>query len=1312
MADVASVLRGLYEATGGAGWRTNTGWLAGNHCSWHGVGCDASGTIVALSLHRNGLTGTIVSSLASLGSLQDISLSYNPDLSGTIPTQLGSLTSLTGNIFLDQNAHTGALPSQLGRLTSMRGFLYVSSNSLSSSIPSQLGRLTALEKALELSNNGLVGELPTQLGRLTRVGKLVVSNNYLHGPVPTEFARLEGSCLLTAAQLRIPDSVSHVRAPSNRFACPLPAGLACSAAEPGLFCSYTRPPSPPPPPPQPPLAPPPPPQPPQPPRLPPAPPLPPHPPGSPPSPPPPWSLVGAFPASPPLPPEFVPREYMCVSLRVPRAEVDGRFLTQLRLAVAQHAGMWRGDVYALQINQYDMCGPACSPAVSADLTSIRMNRVGRSRLGDQDDEGGDDGRARRGRVFRSAACRNFCDSCSPSAAIDAAFLTNLSATLGAPVVYFGYLRSLEFASTAQERRSRLLTVIWGFPGCAILLYNALLALRYLSRTLVRLDLLPGARAKRYRDQLVAEGQLLRALRAIHRQGTEAEQAEQAGQAASGAAGTPGPPGAATADGDRHRSRSAIGAWAAGGAGGAAAEGALMWGACVRSVAALTAACMLLALPWSPAWALGAASFSVREVATPHFLTTAAGAASALSPSAAHRQRVFVAALAVRLGWLALYCAALSLWLAYNAASAMVNNAPLAWLFVAWQAIAKHIRGPQYGCQTTWAEPLNFLQAPHCSGELTQFRVAALVQSALLGAAAALALVMALALTRAGGRDAAGGGGGGHAVASDADPRHDDPRNGAGPSAVRAGLLSSTAPSDTAVRSPPAGGHHCQQALAAVVLIGLCATLPTMLQGHGAPPAAVRLWLWALPSSLALAPASLVLLIACGAAAWRLCLSAGSRWRAAWRHRVSFEAGGGSARHQRTTIELMMSSHGGSMQQLGSEDATAAERQARLAAASHKYCAASPSRSFLIFGQPKDAATGLTHFLKANSVAVAAARREGISAVVAEWGASGSASDLENLHYVLHERAGSSDATFQNGWMRDRAADGPVLASRLTSSGEGMRLADFVALPSARSSQLEAVHVLVLRLYTTSAFASINSPLRNLCRDDTGEVMQPPSLAAPHRLPLTLTYLDEALKRLRAVEVMRRNSEYAPAGGDLSAAGAGCGARAPAAPPARAATQRLACKPAGGGGTVGSGRRMMLLRAQHTFQRSLERAKGRAKACPAGEEHRVLYRGLKGVLPSEEFARSGGTELAPCSTTEDLHIALQYAYGAESALIFRFRVEHFMRCGASLQPFSAFPQECEYLYPPLTLLRPLGEACRVDWRGTTFVMLDVEPTFPT
>lgn len=61
------------------------------------------------------------------------------------------------------------------------------------------------------------------------------------------------------------------------------------------------------------------------------------------------------------------------------------------------------------------------------------------------------------------------------------------------------------------------------------------------------------------------------------------------------------------------------------------------------------------------------------------------------------------------------------------------------------------------------------------------------------------------------------------------------------------------------------------------------------------------------------------------------------------------------------------------------------------------------------------------------------------------------------------------------------------------------------MAEARTAELSPAHVLALRLYTTSAFTRVNEPLR---------------LNQPHPLPCTVGFLNEAIRRLRAVDATK------------------------------------------------------------------------------------------------------------------------------------------------------------------------------------------------
>lgn len=106
--------------------------------------------------------------------------------------------------------------------------------------------------------------------------------------------------------------------------------------------------------------------------------------------------------------------------------------------------------------------------------------------------------------------------------------------------------------------------------------------------------------------------------------------------------------------------------------------------------------------------------------------------------------------------------------------------------------------------------------------------------------------------------------------------------------------------------------------------------------------------------------------------------------------------------------------------------------------------------------------------------------------------------------------------------------------------------------------------------------------------------------------------------------------------------------------------------------------------------------------------------------THNFLKEGGSELAPCSSTSDLDIAIRYAkkwqdddgHDGQAALIFRIIVDGWLDQGPDLSFLSAFPHEKEFTYPPLTFFRPVGKMERLIYNGTEFTILDAKPSFPT
>ena len=424
-------------------------------------------------------------------------------------------------------------------------------------------------------------------------------------------------------------------------------------------------------------------------------------------------------------------------------------------------------------------------------------------------------------------------------------------------------------------------------------------------------------------------------------------------------------------------------------------------------------------------------------------------------------------------------------------------------------------------------------------------------------------------------------------------------------------------------------------------------------------------------------------------------------------------------------------------------------------------------------------------------------RNGVQCIRDEWERAfkaGTATqvDMENLDYVLNAAAGCSDKRFQNRWQRDRAEDGSLLPTRMRADGTGMRLPDFVAHPEAVNAQLTEAQVLVLRLYTTAAFRSINTPLRNLARTMAGDIQQPPRLEQPHPLPCTVVLIYEALKKLRAniqsnegappqgsrdsqpstdgqleLGVRLRPSASSDAGeegdglelsactpvvkgqsnrhrrsrvgvaisvdralvGDSSGPPllTGLQARSMRSDEVDAAVERHWSLPQQLVRRFCASARVLLRqllevarprdgaleRLTNSVLLPSQRSRGRAT------HEVVLWRGMRDLQATSLFMQQGGSELAPCSTTTDVHVALRYArdwtpgHGrGQQALIFRVLLENFLQQAPDLVFLSAFPHEKEALYPPLTLFKPLGKAERLTFDETEFVVVTARATFPS
>ena len=100
---------------------------------------------------------------------------------------------------------------------------------------------------------------------------------------------------------------------------------------------------------------------------------------------------------------------------------------------------------------------------------------------------------------------------------------------------------------------------------------------------------------------------------------------------------------------------------------------------------------------------------------------------------------------------------------------------------------------------------------------------------------------------------------------------------------------------------------------------------------------------------------------------------------------------------------------------------------------------------------------------------------------------------------------------------------------------------------------------------------------------------------------------------------------------------------------------------------------------------------------------------------DDFKSVGGTELAFMSTTTDLSVAVKYSM-SENSLLFKIVPDSAHDMGAEVHWLSAFPQEKEILYPPLTYLKAIGEKeiITVDKEGAKFkfTVVVVKPHMPS
>ena len=247
--DQATILLEFYAATGGDSWNDRSGWAdgQGDGCDWYGVECDGGGSVVAINMKNNGLTGTPPSTVYRLPELTKLDLMANAvefrfrgiseatklqylwisntglssaedideigqlplkelrisqnKLEGAIPKAIFGIPSLQ-YVSLSHNAFTGTLPTEIGLLTNLEEF-HLYGGAVTGQIPTQIGNIGASLKRLALSENEFTGTLPAgALNKLTNLVELSVhqtskSGRGIGGTLPS----LSGMKMLTRLHL-------------------------------------------------------------------------------------------------------------------------------------------------------------------------------------------------------------------------------------------------------------------------------------------------------------------------------------------------------------------------------------------------------------------------------------------------------------------------------------------------------------------------------------------------------------------------------------------------------------------------------------------------------------------------------------------------------------------------------------------------------------------------------------------------------------------------------------------------------------------------------------------------------------------------------------------------------------------------------------------------------------------------------------------------------------------------------------------------------------------------------------------------------
>ena len=206
------ILVDFYNAMDGPHWKKNTNWCSDRPFrEWYGVGVDAEGHVVEISLNRNELNGTIPQSFSGLERLKHVSLRQDSyDLEGIIYNfdvvfECKQLESIElGNAW---GRSFSALPEGAGV-----------------TIPASVGRLKKL-KILDIY--GMAGTIPQELFDCSELSNIFIPAAILSGTMPSGWRKLKNLTFL-----EIFGTVDEMWRPYSTITGPIPEDLYdCSKLE-------------------------------------------------------------------------------------------------------------------------------------------------------------------------------------------------------------------------------------------------------------------------------------------------------------------------------------------------------------------------------------------------------------------------------------------------------------------------------------------------------------------------------------------------------------------------------------------------------------------------------------------------------------------------------------------------------------------------------------------------------------------------------------------------------------------------------------------------------------------------------------------------------------------------------------------------------------------------------------------------------------------------------------------------------------------------------------------------------------------------